>query len=117
MRIDRTDPTQATDAEFYWTRKVGAGHFSHQVRFNAEGTSINPSEALEDALRRFVCHLIVDEVPEKGLGEMCDSLKNMYDFYILPDQPIRMLPAARQTAAVVGSQGVRPAFQFDSDEE
>lgn len=48
---------------------------------------------------------------------MCNSLTNIYQFYITPERPARALPSAPEFPAIVGQCKIRPEFQLDSDED
>lgn len=81
-------------------------------------TSADPRGVLTAALARFVCHVLVDEVPERGLGELYESLNDMYQFYLeQPAQPQRALPSVQRIDATVGRRMERPDFQLESDED
>lgn len=69
-----------------------------------------------EAIVRFACHILVDEIPNRGLGELKNSLYEMYRFYehepIAPVSPVPPL----QFAGTISGQSVWPNSGFESDE-
>jgi hypothetical protein len=42
---------------------------------------------------RLLCHAMIERIPDKGIWEACDSLKQCYDYYRLPvSQPAEPMP-------------------------
>lgn len=72
---------------------------------------------LWEAMTRMVCHVLVDEIPGRGLGELCESLGHMYEFYREHPQQQPALPSVRRLAATVGRRMERPDFYLESDED
>lgn len=111
-------PDTGTDIAIQWSRDVPGGQFAHQLRFDPMQTGADPRGVAMAALARFVCHVMVDEVPERGLVELYESLKDLYQFYSeKADEPRAALPSTRQIHATVGRMLDRPGFQLEPDEE
>lgn len=118
LQIEEAAPGTGTCIAIHWSRNVPGGQLAHQLRFNPMQTSADPRGVLTAALARFVCHVLVDEVPERGLGELYESLNDMYQFYLeQPAQPQAALPSVRRIDATVGRRMERPDFQLESDED
>lgn len=54
---------------------------AHVLLFDQE-TAGTPATIKNSAFQRFVCHLIVGQMPADGLAEMCQSLAEIYRFYV-----------------------------------
>jgi hypothetical protein len=72
---------------------------------------------LWSAVARVVCHVLVDEIPERGLSELYESLNGLYQFCLEQPEPQRAaLPLVRQIQATVGRAMERPGFQLESED-
>lgn len=67
-------------------------------------------------MARFLCHVCVERIPDRGLAELFESLSGMQEFYSeLPETPT--LPSAiTQLEPTVGEIQERPGLTFDSDD-
>jgi hypothetical protein len=50
------------------------------------------------ALARYLCHLLIDRLPDRAVPELCESMARMFDFY--RDLPAQLPPPALQGLAV-----------------
>lgn len=117
FQVEEAAPGTGTCIAIHWSRSVPGWQFAHQLRFDPMQTSVDPRGVLTVALARFVCHMLVDEVPERGLGELYESLSGMYKFYVdQAEKPRAALPSVRRIDATVGRSMERPAFGLESDE-
>ena len=97
-----------------WVGVHPAGWWTHDLTYYFDDTDATTFDQ-RTALQRLVCHALLDRVPDKGLEEVLESLRSVYDFYTLP-----ALPAKRGVATSVsarrGEIRARPGFSIDLDE-
>lgn len=93
-RLQLPNENLTTDNIIEWQRELGPVHISHRVAFNNEaGTSV----ALAPLLARTYCHVIVDQIPDKGIFEALGTLTDIRDFNLeISGGEIRLLPTKRQ---------------------
>jgi len=116
LQIEETDSGTGTCIALHWSRDIPGGEFAHQLRFYPVQTTVDPLEWCL-AVARVVCHVLVDEIPERGLSELYESLSSMHQFYLeQPERRPAALPSVRQIDATVGRTMERPRFQLESDE-
>jgi hypothetical protein len=112
-------PSDETDAKppqivACWSRETGAGTLDHRVELRLDETAAQ-SEALVIPLQRMICHVLVDQLPDQGLGELVESLVGMVDFYaVRSTQPSLGAPARPARSRVLGHYE-RPVFQVTED--
>ncbi|MCK4658421.1 MAG: hypothetical protein KAV82_02775 [Phycisphaerae bacterium] len=70
---------------------------------------------LEFVIRRVLCHLLVDQVPDQGLTELCESLDEFREFYRLPAEQVQRLPAQKSISATLETRRERPEFHIDEE--
>ena len=71
-----------------------------------------------EAMARFLCYIYVSHMPARGLQELYETLRDMYEFYNEP--PIKEQPLLTQSVAIkakVASTAIRSDFSVDYDEE
>jgi hypothetical protein len=68
-----------------------------------------------DFATRFLCHLIIDRIPAEGMNEVCQSLKEFYEYYEPSVPTKRYLTATHDREAVMGVQAVRPVFTIEGE--
>lgn len=118
FQVEETAPGTGTCIAIHWSRIAPGVQLAHQLRFDPMQTSVDPRRLWTAALARFVCHVLVDEVPERGLGELFESLNGVHRFYLeQPEKPRAALPPRRRIDATVGRRMERPAFGLESDED
>ncbi len=80
-------------------------------------TSVDAWRVQTALLARVVCHILVDEIPERGLGELYESLTGIYEFHLeQPAQPRPALASVRRVDATLGPRVEPPPFQYDDEE-
>jgi hypothetical protein len=98
-----------------WEHSIGPGRLSHKILFTPPETC-DSAAAWRCYAPRVLCHLIVDRLPDDALGELCQALGQMYEFYAsrpVPSQ--RSLPAERVKGRIVASYE-RPSFSLDVED-
>lgn len=91
-----------------------AGWWTHDLTYYFDGTDATAFDQ-RAALQRIVCHALLDRVPDKGLEEVLESLKSVYDVYALPALPVKRA-VATSVSAQRGEIRARPGFTVDLDE-
>jgi hypothetical protein len=86
----------------------------HSIRFDARQTSATPDD-IRPILLRALSHFLVDQVPDPGLPDLCNSLREFWEFYSLPPSRTLMLPTKRQVTARIGERYERPEFHVDEE--
>ena len=66
---------------------------------------------------RYMCHRVIDRIPEQGLYELSESLARMFRFYSEHPQitPLALTPPARKVSAKRGKTFQRPDFPVTSE--
>ena len=96
------------------------GHFGpgvqvlHGIRFDPRQTSATPAD-FQPILLRALCHLLVDQVPDLGLPDLCNSLREFWEFYNVPPNRAPMLPVQRRVSARIEGRYERPEFHVDEE--
>lgn len=117
MQIEEAEPGTSAFMSLCWRRDVPGGQLAHQLRLFQTQTTVDPREFLWSAVARVVCHVLVDEIPERGLSELYESLNGMHLFYLeQPEQQRDALPLVRQSHATLGRAMERPGFQLESED-
>ncbi|HUY35279.1 MAG TPA: hypothetical protein VMV69_21220 [Pirellulales bacterium] len=63
------------------------------------------------ALQRFLCHVLVNQIPDEGLGEVCENLRDAWDFYKSRPPAPALLESVREEPARFAGTYERPVFQ------
>jgi len=117
LQIEEAEPGTSAFMSLCWRRDVPGGQLAHQLRLFQTQTTVDPREFLWSAVARVVCHVLVDEIPERGLSELYESLNGMHLFYLeQPEQQRDALPLVRQSHATLGRAMERPGFQLESED-
>jgi len=98
-----------------WDEEFTGCRLSHtlSVRMRQTGEVTSLPEA---ACRRLFCHVLLARLPENALGEACESLSGMYEFYrSLPHVQPLALPRPEPIQAAWGEERERPVFQLTED--
>ena len=110
------DPEWETTDEPYslvgWLQDIESGQLKHVVAFSPITTAGEYVLPL-NAIRRVMCHLVLNRLPDRALPEVWESLNQMAEFYSY--EPTRKLIAGegqQLKAAIVGSRP-RPVFTID----
>lgn len=63
-------------------------------------------------LPRLICHALVNRIPDGGLGEMYETLSEIFAFYSARANPVALSPPKTVVGRVVRSME-SPPFAFD----
>ena len=83
-------------------------HWFHGAKLVGPGAIPNDDD-LQLLLFRFLCHLLVDRIPDRGILDTCGSLQEFYEYY-RSDVPTAPQLEARGRAAQRGARFERPSF-------
>lgn len=68
-------------------------------------------------LLRVLCHVLVGQLPDRGLPDVYESLGEFRDFYLPAVETIRRLPDPEPEVTLrLGPSEVRPEFVIDDEE-
>jgi len=84
----------------------------HGDRLRAPGF-ITMEDRVAFALRQ-VCHLLIDQIDNQGLEEVCRSLGEFYMYY-RPAEHQHQLPEVRTKTAKLSSRTTSPAFEIGEE--
>lgn len=92
-----------------WTQAVPGAHFAHGVFFP---TTPEVPAIPGPVLLRVLCHIIVNNMPDRGLPELLRCASEAYEFHTEQEAPgAAMLPSSTQTVnAEVRATYERPSF-------
>ena len=110
--IDITISVTMTTANVFTVQNVLRDLFA----MNSVITSTE-AESPQSRLTRYMCHRVIDRIPEQGLQELSESLSNMWRFYSQhPNVGTPALPLpARKLSAKRGKTYQRPDFSLTSE--
>ncbi len=91
----------------------GNVHWFHGVRLI--GPNIENREDEAGLAWRFLCHLLIDHISDEGIPDVCESLREFYDYYKPAEASRRCLPEMRERMAIRGAQTVRPSFAIEGE--
>lgn len=101
------DRFEVPDIFFDW-RDCRNVHWFHGIKL--VGPDAIPSEEeFRYFILRFLCHFLIDRIPDEGLSDTCESLREFYDYYKPAVPPPRQLEV-RQRDAIRGMSNEREAF-------
>ena len=101
---------------FEWCRRYPSAYLAHHIQLIPPQTATVPSEWWSLAAR-FVCHVLVDEIPDRGLPELYESLGNIHEFYLAEPERTPLLPSVQRIDAAWGVTAERPSFQLEPETE
>jgi hypothetical protein len=109
-----TNPWQKYEAPelcLGWQREVSGGNISHAITYQIPETALQTEDT--EAMRlRFVCHVLLDLISDKGLPELFESIKDNLEFYEKRQQEeAPLLPAGSGIRFKIGEKYERPVFQ------
>ena len=111
MKSGPEEGTRGTSV-LLWGAQAGGAQFVHGVQLTP--TSGDPIDARPVALR-VLCHLYVDQLPDRGLPDVCESLHELREFYLSPVETVQRLPEPELKLRLGPSQ-IRPEFSLDDEE-
>ena len=108
-----------------WPTEGTAGLTEHWWAFGAR-VEIAPNvrlpeleSQLQPLFLRLLCHCLVEQVPDRGLQEVHESLHGLRDYYsalIAQPLPPEALPHVRQLEASIGQRLEPSPFELDPED-
>jgi hypothetical protein len=118
LKIPETEGAEdeETTLFFGWQKEEKGFSISHLAAFHPQG-STEPSYS--KSLMRVACHFWLDRIPDRGLDEVLETLKDIYDFYgtQIEDKSTYRLPQLTSLEATITESIVRPVFPITEEEE
>jgi hypothetical protein len=72
-------------------------------------------EELNHLILRLLCHFMVDHLPDKGLPEACESLREFCAYYDSLQPELPRINQSRGIPAQCGERFERPQFSIDEE--
>lgn len=96
-----------------WYHETPDALFTHTVSLRPylEKTADEP-DMPEFVLARIICHRLLDFIPDRALPELCESMKNIFEFYVPPTSRQSSLQSKTRMRARLGKGYVRPEFHI-----
>lgn len=111
-----TEEETGRPSVFIWGSHVGETQVMHGVQFRLPQTSEDAAD-FQPVLLRILCHVLVDQVSDRGLQDVCEALGESVEFYLPPVETIHRLPEPESEFKLrLGPSQVRPEFVIDDEE-
>ena len=91
----------------------GDVHWFHGVML--VGPDFGSREGESGLAWRFLCHLLIDCISDEGIPEVCQSLREFYDYYKPSEATQRYLPDVWEREAISGAQLIRESFTVEGE--
>jgi hypothetical protein len=96
-------------------RGFTGGRIGHEVTFHLQETG-GAVEIPESLKLRTYCHLLLNQIPDRGVGEAFETLARICEFYSTPTTHLLVTPTLEQAIpATIGIEYQRPAFPLTED--
>jgi hypothetical protein len=92
--------------------EAGATNFRVSIHFSGTTNELEVPAAMGT---RILCHLLVSQIPERGLAEALESLFEMWRFYREPVPKLIEPPRPQSLPAKLGATYDRPPFHITED--
>jgi hypothetical protein len=113
-RLIERDRTGLEDFDLELECRQTGIHWLHGVKFvgpDAEAVVVDESMAY-----RLICHYLIDYLPERGLAEACESLREFYEYYKPEGLAQNLLSThVEERNAEVSSQIVRRSYTAEGE--
>ena len=94
----------------HWSQQVPQGRLMYTLTF--QQTAAEPEIPLPlEAWQRILCHALLNRIPDEGLDEVLENLREAWQFYTFKPSGTRRLEAIQEGPARLGETCVRPVFQ------
>ena len=93
--------------------RLGTIHWFHGAKLVGPNPENRESE-MGFALR-ILCHIFIDHISDRGIPEVCESLRESYQYYEVEEGPQKLLTVGRDREAVMGTRQIRTAFTVDGE--
>ena len=100
--------------EFFWKFSQSGLETLHLWNSVIQETS-EKSFDQESFINRILCHIVINRIPDKGLPDLIDSLKDVYQFHqnLGDSSPVYQLETAGPIQAHIVSQYEREPFTYE----
>lgn len=115
LGLDRLADTSTSRFDFSWSEDLPGVTLSHFIRLDFQETTEVPAINLRQTFQRLVCHILVDRLPADGLGELCESIADVYEFYIARPKQIQTSSQPQQIKVKIGKTYERPTFKINEE--
>jgi hypothetical protein len=92
--------------------EAGAANFRVSIHFSETTSELELPAAMRS---RILCHLLVSQIPDRGLSEVLESLFEMWRFYREPVPTMIEPPRPQSLPAKLGATYDRPPFHIAED--
>jgi hypothetical protein len=109
--------TSGTGSRFdlVFERGFTGGHIGHQVTFHLQETGAGV-DIPEDLKLRIYSHMLLNQIPDKGVAEAFEALARISEFYAAPPTHLLVTPRIEQAIpATIGRVYDRPTFPLTED--
>lgn len=100
------------DSPLAGERPASGVRLVHEIRFHPDET-VGGVQGPCYAFARILCHLLVNQIPDRGIPELCESVLGMYHFYSTQGEQPPLLPLTETITARRGRTYERPEFHLD----
>lgn len=103
------DLSQQSGISINWQQETAGAKFLHRVEL---GTTAGAPGYETGIALRVLCHYLINNIPDEGLAELCQSIADIHDYYITRAHHLRSLPLPSRDVlkAKSGATYERPAF-------
>jgi hypothetical protein len=95
-------------------RGFAGGRLDHQVTFHLQETGAGVAIP-EDLKLRVYCHLLLNQLPDKGVAEAFEALARIGEFHAPPTHLLVTPRLEQAVPATLGRVYERPAFPLTED--
>jgi hypothetical protein len=107
------DWSEAEERSVEYGCMEGNVHWFHGVRLI--GPNIENREGEAGLAFKFLCHLMIDFIPDEGIPDVCRSLHEFYEYYKPAEASQVCLPKVRERMAIRGVHMIRPSFAIEGE--
>jgi hypothetical protein len=95
-------------------RSFTGGRIDHEVTFHLQetGAGVEIPEALK---QRIFCHILLNQIPDRGMAESFETLASICEFYTAPTHLLVTPRLEQAIPATLGRVYERPAFPLTED--
>ena len=105
----------STSSHVWWEAPVPGAQATCGFVFSFDETTYEPL-VLQALFARLLCHILVNRIPDRGLMESCESLRDLYEAYSRPVRSALPAQTPRTVIAKRGSVYPRPNFHVEDEE-
>lgn len=99
-----------------WHESRPGGLFAHLFRLEQGTTEAIQTQYLSRLRGRVACHLLISKMPDEALAELCETLQDLFRFYVPPAAASLLLhPPTQKSVAKQGRTYRRPEIRLDEE--